>query len=75
MRCYFNLINGPDYIKDADGIEVQNLHEARVQAQRAIDELRDDDEMGESDWSGWRLEVTDTSGNLLFTIHLGRAIH
>ncbi|MBM6595173.1 DUF6894 family protein [Microvirga pudoricolor] len=73
MRCYFNLLSGSDTIKDTDGIEVDDVEEARAQAMKAVEELREDDDMSNEDWQGWRLEVVDEDGGILFTIPLGRS--
>ncbi|MET0744954.1 MAG: hypothetical protein ABWY78_16400 [Microvirga sp.] len=72
MRCYFNLLNASDVIKDTDGIEVDDVEEARAQAMRAVEELREDDDLANDDWQGWQLEVVDDTGAILFTIPLGR---
>jgi hypothetical protein len=72
MRCYFNLLSASDIIRDTDGIEVDDLEEARAQALRAVEELREDNNVTNDDWQGWRLEVVDENGTLLFAISLGR---
>jgi hypothetical protein len=72
MRCYFNLLGDSDTILDTDGIEVEDIAQARAQALKAIEELRDDEDMLPDDWQGWRLEVVDDSGEILFSIGLGR---
>jgi hypothetical protein len=74
MRCYFHLINGPDIIRDTDGIEVDDVEEARTQALKAIQELRSNQEMADEDWQGWQLDVVDESGMLLFSVNLGRKV-
>ena len=75
MRCFFNLINGPDRIPDLDGIEVADLEQAWAQAMKAIEELRAEDDGEAEDWANWSLEVTDASGNVLFAINLGNSLH
>jgi hypothetical protein len=72
MRCYFNLLSASDMIKDTDGIEVDDVEEARAQALKAVEELREDDATANEDWQGWRLEVVDEEGSILFTVALGR---
>jgi hypothetical protein len=71
MRVYFHLKNGAETIRDLDGVEVSDLEEARVQAGRAIEELRQEDPLAAEDWSGWRLDAADESGRLLFSLELG----
>lgn len=75
MRCYFNLVNGSEKIIDHDGIEVRDIAQARLQAMNAIDELREEDLSASGDWANWSLEVTDSSGNVLFSINLGSSLH
>jgi hypothetical protein len=75
MRCYFNLVNGMDRITDHDGIEVQDIDHAVAQAMKAIEELREEDHAVPSDWTNWSLEVTDSSGIVLFSIDLGGVLH
>lgn len=75
MRCFFNLVNSTERIVDHQGIEVRNIEQAWVQALRAIDELREEDETDPDDWARWSLEVTDRSGALLFAIRLVGQVH
>ncbi|GEO19288.1 DUF6894 family protein [Microvirga aerophila] len=75
MRCYFNLVNGSEKIPDPDGIEVRDLKQAYAQALKAIEELREEDDASEGDWSNWSLEVTDSTGSVLFHINLGNSLH
>jgi hypothetical protein len=75
MRCYFNLVNGHEKILDQDGIEVRNLEQAYTQALKAVEELRAEDDTSASDWADWSLEVTDSSGTVLFLINLGASLH
>lgn len=75
MRCYFNLVNGSEKIIDHDGIEVRDIAQAHLQAMNAIEELREEDLSAFGDWADWSLEVTDSSGNVLFSINLGSSLH
>jgi hypothetical protein len=75
MKCYFNLVNGSERIIDQDGIEVRDIEQAHVQAVKAIAELREEDDATSSDWANWSLEVTDSFGNVLFSINLGGSVH
>lgn len=75
MKCYFNLVNGSERIADLEGIEVKDLEQAWAQAFKAIDELRQEDDSEAEDWDSWSLEVTDSSGTLLFAINLGGSYH
>ena len=75
MRCYFNLVNGSEKIIDHDGIEVRDIAQAHTQAMNAIKELREEDLSASGDWADWSLEVTDSSGTILFSINLGSSLH
>ena len=75
MRCYFNLVSGSEKILDQDGIEVRDIEQAHVQALNAVEELREENATAAGDWSDWSLEVTDASGNVLFSINLGGVLH
>ncbi len=75
MHCYFHLVHTHERIADETGIEVSDLEAAYYQAVRAIQELREEGEPDAVDWRGWHLEVTDTSGKVLFSIPLDAAQH
>ncbi len=62
-------------ILDETGIEVSDLKAAHYQALKAIQELRQEGEADDIDWSGWHLEVMDPAGNLLMTIPLDAVQH
>lgn len=74
MRCYFNLVHADRRIPDLEGIEVGDVEQARAEAQMAVAELRQEDEFTTQDWEGWRLEVTDQAGTVVFTIRLDPTI-
>jgi hypothetical protein len=67
VHVYFHLKDAHEVIRDADGVEVHDLLEARVQALRAIEELRRKDSQY---WTGWTLAATDAAGHILFTVDL-----
>jgi hypothetical protein len=75
MRCFFHLVSDHEEIVDSTGIEVQDLESAKVQAQIAINELRQ--EIGDSadDWSGWRLNIVCPLGTILHTLPLINTVH
>ncbi|MCG7391960.1 hypothetical protein MHY87_03445 [Microvirga sp. ACRRW] len=60
---------------DEEGVEVRDLDQAWAQALKAIAELRAeaDDEL--IDWDRWRLEATDSSGKVLFSLKLTHSLH
>ena len=68
MRFYFNLKDSEQSLPDLVGVEVTNFDEARRFALETVAEVIQEDQ--ETDWRGWRLEATDASGSILFTISL-----
>jgi len=69
MRCYFNLVGAHQTIVDDKGVEVTDPDEARTHALEAVWGLIQEGEEV-SGWRGWRLEVADASGTVLFLIQL-----
>jgi hypothetical protein len=48
------------------------MDELRAVVADTVEEVRHEHPSGASNWKGWRLEVTDTSGAVLLTINLDR---
>jgi hypothetical protein len=71
MRLFFHLCNGEDVIPDSVGIEVESLETAHVEAMNAIAEILKDEANTETDWTGWSLDIADSSGDVLFSFQLG----
>jgi hypothetical protein len=70
MRCYFNLVDASEVIRDRKGIEVSGPEQARAEALQALGEQRQADPIAAQQWSGWTLTVVDGTGRLLFSIPL-----
>ncbi len=70
MRCYFHLVNGSEEISDRVGLEVADVDQARAEAIEALQALTKEDESASDAWAGWRLNVSDASGTILFSINL-----
>ncbi len=70
MRLYFHLADAHDVIPDPDGTEVADLHQARIEAVRAIAELKAEDPSIVQEWTGWRLDVTNAAGAVVLSISL-----
>jgi hypothetical protein len=73
MRYFFHLVDAHGSILDEDGVEVADMGQLRAHAEKAVEDLRSEDPSIATDWKGWRLEVTDTSGAVLLTIKLDPA--
>ena len=69
-RYYFHLANGHDTVPDEDGIELNDLAEACAEAVGAIEELRRNNPSAAAKWKGWRLDVADAFGTIVFSIRL-----
>jgi hypothetical protein len=74
MKYFFHLKNHTEQILDDVGIKVRNPEQAYAQASQAIRELLAEGEQA-SEWSGWRLEVTDRAGAVVFSIDLAGRSH
>jgi hypothetical protein len=70
MRYFFHLVNASEIIRDEEGLELPDSEEARLAALSEIDELRREDSVTVEEWRGWRLNVVDASGALVFSIAL-----
>jgi hypothetical protein len=72
MRCFFDLVKADRSILDEEGIEIVNLDELRVQVAQAVQRVGQTRASLAKDWEGWRLEVSDPSHVVLFSIDLDR---
>ena len=70
LRYYFNLTDGQEVIRDPDGIVVPDLRTALIHAFEAIEELRREASSPLDEWQGWRLDILDSSGNLIQSLPL-----
>jgi hypothetical protein len=75
MRCFFHLVSDYETILDDTGIEVPNLETAKLEAYKAIRELRQEMVGAGEDWKGWRLEIVCAEEGLLYTIDLDISLH
>ncbi|MFC1456481.1 DUF6894 family protein [Microvirga arabica] len=69
-RYYFNLTDGISMIRDEEGIVASSIQTAVISALEAVEELRAQDPLTSEEWSGWRLEIVDASGQAVQTIPL-----
>ena len=70
MRCHFNLVDRYETLVDEDGVEVETIERAHTLALEVAREMLAQDPARIESWRGWRLEATDRSGVVLFTIRL-----
>jgi len=71
---FFNLTNGDETLTDSIGIQVGTMKEAKTQALTAIEELRLEDGIDADAWQGWRLEVADRAGTVVFAVTLTNSV-
>ena len=70
MRVYFHLRKETETIRDENGVEVRDVDGARAEALNTILEMRIAGDQEPADWAGWKLEVVDASGAVLFSLDL-----
>ncbi len=70
MRLHFHLRDESHLLPDPEGIEVEDVQQAKSAALEMLAELRLEDPAAARDWSGWRLEVTDAAGVVVFSVDL-----
>jgi hypothetical protein len=75
MRFYFNLVCDDETMIDDEGVDVRDIDHARLQARRAIAELRGEAGTDLVEWSRWRLEVVDEAGEIVFALKLNETLH
>jgi hypothetical protein len=75
VRYYFHLANPHEIILDKDGAEAADREEVYMETVRAIEELRRNNPAEPKRWEGWRLDVTDASGVVIFSISLAEPLH
>ncbi len=71
MRLYFHLRDRDHFMPDAEGVEVDDLEQARAAALEMLRELRQEDPSAARGWSGWTLDATDAAGRVVFSLDLG----
>ena len=69
-RYYFHLTNGEALIRDEEGTEVSSMQSALISAMEMIEELRAEDLFSADEWQGWRLEIIDSSGQIIHSMPL-----
>src|SRR4051812_46997880 len=74
MRCYFNLADASEVIRDRIGIEVSDPERARAEALDVIREQHQADPVAAQEWRGWSLIGIDDTGQLLFSIPLDEPV-
>jgi hypothetical protein len=69
-RYYFHLTNDEVVIRDEEGTEVPSMQSALISAMEMIEELRAEDPFSADEWQGWRLEIIDSSGQMVHSMPL-----
>jgi hypothetical protein len=69
-RLYFDLVDTHQSIPDREGIEVDDVDQAKVAVAEMLEEHRQGDASTAREWSGWTLSVRDGAGHVLFSVDL-----
>jgi hypothetical protein len=69
QRFYFDLTNGPATIRDDEGVEASDLHEAMEEAKAVLNEMRDSADQSRRHES-WTLVIRAEGGIPLTTLPL-----
>jgi hypothetical protein len=70
MRLYFHLVSDFAEIPDTDGLEVKATGDLRPQILKTLQEIRKEKPHLLEDGKGWRVNVADDSGQVLFSLAL-----
>jgi len=70
MRLYFHLANEDCQIPDHSGLEVDGATDVRAQALKALEEISSENPQLFEHGKGWRVNVADGSGKVLFSLAL-----
>ena len=71
-RIYFHLVSKHETILDTVGLEITDLDEAHAEARKAIEEFESESPSPGAEWDGWRLDVSNHAGAVVFSIPLDR---
>ena len=72
MRLDFHLVSDFAEIPDHGGIEVGETGDVRPEILKALEEIREEKPDLLEEGRGWRLNVADDSGQLLFSLALDK---
>ena len=70
MRLYFHVVSDFAEIPDTDGLEVRDTSDLRPQILKALEEIRKEKPHLLEEGRGWRVNVADDSGQVLFSLAL-----
>ena len=70
MRLYFHFRNSDGEILDDTGLELTGTADVRSQTLRALEEISKEDPQLFEHGSGWRVNVANSSGEVLFSLAL-----
>lgn len=69
-RYYFHLTDGNRIICDDEGLQLADINAAVGYATKAIEELRAEASSPSEEWLGWRMEITNGTGEVVWVIPL-----
>ncbi|WP_046869143.1 DUF6894 family protein [Microvirga massiliensis] len=75
MHYHFHLVSRHNIIPDEEGLEVTDLAMTCKEVIRTIEESRRESPSTAAEWKGWRLNVADVAGTIVFSIGLDDPLH
>jgi hypothetical protein len=75
MHYHFHLVSRHKIIPDEDGLEVTDLAMACKEVIKTVEEARRESPSTAEEWRGWRLDVADVAGTIVFSIRLDNTLH
>jgi hypothetical protein len=69
------LVDRHEIIPDEEGLEVTDLAIACREIMRTVEEVRRKSPSTAAAWRGWRLDVADAAGTIVFSISLDAPLH
>jgi hypothetical protein len=72
MRYFLRFSDGSRVLADERGVLLPEIDHTRARAEmvQALEELLQDDDRAADAWAGWRMELANASGEVLFAINL-----
>jgi hypothetical protein len=75
MRYFLRFSDGSRVLADERGVLLPEIDHTRARAEmvQALEELLQEDDRAADAWAGWRMELANASGEVLFAINLDQA--
>jgi hypothetical protein len=70
-RFFLNLVSDTEIIRDVEGLFLSSQDDLMSTVDQAVAELADEGDLGPEDLEGWKMLVTNATGQAVWTIPLG----